>query len=117
MGMGDTHEALRRLALRLREEGLDYAVIGGMALVAHGFRRFTEDVGILMTPSTLQKFKERLVGRGYSPTFRGASKSFIDTASQVRIEVITTGEYPGDGKPKPVAFPDPGDVAGRAKRA
>ena len=23
------------------------------------------------------------------------------------IEVITTGEYPGDGKPKPVAFPDP----------
>jgi hypothetical protein len=25
--------------------------------------------------------------------------------------VITTGEYPGDGKPKPVSFPNPKDVA------
>jgi hypothetical protein len=24
---------------------------------------------------------------------------------------MTTGEYPGDGKPKSVVFPDPGDVA------
>ena len=23
------------------------------------------------------------------------------------VEVVTTGEYPGDGLPKPVAFPDP----------
>jgi hypothetical protein len=29
----------------------------------------------------------------------------------VRIEVITTGEYPGDGLPKPVAFPAPDAVA------
>ena len=25
----------------------------------------------------------------------------------VRIEFLTTGEFPGDGHPKPVAFPDP----------
>jgi hypothetical protein len=25
----------------------------------------------------------------------------------VRIEIVTTGEYPGDGLPKPVTFPDP----------
>jgi len=25
----------------------------------------------------------------------------------VRIEIVTAGEYPGDGLPKPVAFPDP----------
>ena len=29
----------------------------------------------------------------------------------VKIDFLLTGEYPGDGKPKPVAFPDPG-VAG-----
>ena len=29
----------------------------------------------------------------------------------MRIEVITSGEYPGDGKPKSVSFPDPQDVA------
>ena len=25
----------------------------------------------------------------------------------MRIEFLVTGDYPGDGKPKPVAFPDP----------
>jgi hypothetical protein len=29
----------------------------------------------------------------------------------VRIEVLISGEYPGDGKPKPVSFPDPSAVA------
>ncbi|MCK6624439.1 MAG: hypothetical protein L6R45_04615 [Anaerolineae bacterium] len=30
-----------------------------------------------------------------------------DRYRRVRIEVITSGEYPGDGLPKPVSFPDP----------
>jgi hypothetical protein len=29
----------------------------------------------------------------------------------VSIEVIMTGEYPGDGKPKPVSFPVPADAS------
>jgi hypothetical protein len=28
----------------------------------------------------------------------------------VRIEFLVTGQYPGDGRPKPVAFPDPAEV-------
>ncbi len=107
---GDIYETLRRLVDELDENGLDYALIGGMALVAHGYRRFTEDVDILMTPETLQAFRERFIGRGYLPAFSGASKSFRDTQTGVRIEVVTTGEYPGDGKSKPVVFPDPVEV-------
>ena len=110
MQEGDVYETLRRLAVRLRQESLEYALIGGMALVAHGYRRFTEDVDILMTPETLTAFRERLVGLGYRPAFPGAAKTFRDTETGVTIEVITTGEYPGDGKPKPVAFPDPRDA-------
>ncbi len=104
---GDIYETLRRLVEELNENGLEYALIGGLALVAHGYRRFTEDVDILMTPEALQVFRERLLGRGYLPTFSGATKTFRDTRTGVRIEVITTGDYPGDGKPKPIAFPDP----------
>ena len=107
MKEGDVYETLRRLAARLREAGLEYAIIGGMALVAHGYRRFTEDVDILMTREALHLFKEKFVGLGYVPAFAAASKSFRDTNTGVRIEVVTTGEYPGDGKPKPVSFPDP----------
>jgi hypothetical protein len=83
----------------------DYAVIGGMALVAHGYRRFTEDVDILMTPEMLRTFRDCLVGRGYLPAFTGATKSFRDTQTGVRIKIVTAGEYPGDGNPKPVSFP------------
>ena len=32
-------------------------------------------------------------------------------ATGVSVEFLTTGEDPGDGKPKPVAFPDPAEVA------
>lgn len=29
----------------------------------------------------------------------------------MRIEFLVSGQFPGDGKPKPVAFPDPTQVA------
>ncbi len=35
----------------------------------------------------------------------------------VPIDVLIAGEYPGDGRPKPVKFPDPADAAVRGTRA
>jgi len=49
------------------------------------------------------------VGLGYCPASPGATKQFRMTAENVRVEVVTTGEYPGDGLPKPVVFPDPSE--------
>jgi hypothetical protein len=111
MRQGDVYDTLRRLAKRLEDEGLDYAVLGGMALVEHGYRRATEDIDLLMRPQGLEEFRRQLVGRGYVPAFPEARKTFRDAETGVLIEVVTTGEFPGDGKPKPVAFPDPADVA------
>ncbi|GAB4452104.1 MAG: hypothetical protein OHK0029_02470 [Armatimonadaceae bacterium] len=109
-GEGAVQDALRRITRRLNELNIDYAVAGGMALFFHGFRRFTEDVDILVTPEALQKIHESLQGRGYRPPFDG-SKNLQDTESGVRIEFIITGQFPGDGKPKPVAFPNPADAS------
>jgi hypothetical protein len=104
------HKTLRRITSRLEQLGIPYAVVGGMALFFHGYRRFTEDVDILVTREGLKKVHEELEGRGYLPPFAG-SKHLRDTDSGVRVEFLTTGDYPGDGKPKPVAFPDPADCA------
>ena len=41
---GAVQQAMRRIAKRLDELGVPYAIVGGMALFQHGFRRFTEDV-------------------------------------------------------------------------
>jgi hypothetical protein len=106
-GAGRLYETLRRLTRRLDAEDIPYALLGGLALAEHGYPRLTEDIDLLMTPSALERFSERFVGRGYRPAFDGAEKTFRDTETGVRIEIVTTGEYPGDGLPKPVAFPDP----------
>ncbi len=42
-------QTLRAIARRLDDLGIPYAVAGGMALNAHGFRRLTVDVDILVT--------------------------------------------------------------------
>src|SRR5205823_1000563 len=83
-----------------------YAVVGGMALFLHGYRRFTEDVDLLVTPDGLKALHASLEGLGYLPPFQG-SKHLRDTEHGVRVEFLVTGDYPGDGKPKPVSFPDP----------
>ncbi|HSB08398.1 MAG TPA: nucleotidyltransferase family protein [Blastocatellia bacterium] len=111
MREGPIHETLRKLAARLAEEKIDYALVGGMALALHGFVRPTQDVDLLVTPEGLERFHERLVGRGYVVAFPGARKHFRDADTGVPVEVITSGEFPGDGKPKPVVFPRPEEVA------
>jgi len=101
---------MREIARRLSELGVPYAVVGGLALFFHGYRRFTEDVDILVTKDSLKLLHEKLEGLGYLPPFTG-SKNLRDTDTGVRIEFLITGSFPGDGKPKPVSFPDPANVA------
>jgi hypothetical protein len=107
MGDGPIQKTMRSLARRLSEASIDYALAGGMAVMLHGYRRETVDVDFLLTPEGRDRLAEKLVGLGYTPLFPGARKRFRDTATRVEIDLIIAGEFPGDGKPKPVSFPDP----------
>jgi hypothetical protein len=110
MGEGVVHQSLQKITKRLEQLGVPYAVVGGLAIAAHGFKRMTDDVDVLVDPAGLKIVHEALEGLGYVAPFAG-SKQLRDTETSVRIEFLVTGQYPGDGKPKPVAFPDPRDVA------
>ena len=103
-------KTLLRITRRLDELGIPYAVVGGMALFFHGYRRFTEDVDLLVSPTGLQQIHQELEGRGFGPPFPG-SRNLRYTDSGVRVEFLVSGQYPGDGKPKPVSFPQPEDAA------
>ena len=107
MGEGQLNKTLARLSSDLEEHGINYMVIGAVALLAHGYPRFSEDIDLVMTAEGLEKFHAELVGLGYVPAFPGAKKKLRSTLDGVSIEVMTSGEYPGDGKPKPVSMPDP----------
>jgi hypothetical protein len=111
MSEGRLLETLRRLATRLDDEGISYALLGGMALGEHGYVRMTEDIDVLLTREGLDRFRSRLLGRGYVATHPGATRACRDAETGVRIEILVSGEFPGDGKPKPVCFPDPATSA------
>lgn len=109
-GRGSVQESLARIVKRLEDRGVPYAIAGGMALFLHGYRRFTEDVDILVTREGLQRIHAELDGLGYLRPFAG-SKNLRDTVSGVKIEFLIAGEYPGDGRPKSIAFPNPDESA------
>jgi hypothetical protein len=107
MGEGSLNKTLARITGDLKKHGIDYMVIGAVALLAHGYPRLTEDIDLVLTPEGLEAFHRELIGLGYLPAFPGEKKRLRSTRDGIIIEVMTTGEYPGDGKPKPVSIPDP----------
>ena len=115
MGEADVQRALERLARVLEEKGIPYAIIGAMALNEWGYRRVTVDVGVLLASEGLRALKAEGLGRGYVEKFPG-SRGMQDTEHGVPIDVVVSGEYPGDGRPKPVRFPDPETVGVRGAR-
>ena len=105
------NDALIRLARDLERSDIDYAVVGAVALNQHGYQRFTTDIHLLLSREGLDRFREKLVGLGYRPAFAGARKKYRTSETNVPVDIITSGEFPGDGLAKPVAFPDPADAS------
>ena len=110
MGESRVHGALAALAARLDELDIPYAILGGLALNAYGYLRATVDVDVLLTREGLARFRAAALGRGYLEKFPG-SRGVRDTARNVEIDVVLAGDYPGDGREKPVRFPDPATAA------
>ncbi|HEX2481289.1 MAG TPA: hypothetical protein VHQ69_05355 [Methylomirabilota bacterium] len=115
MGEADVQRALLKLGRLLDEAEIPYALIGALALNEYGYRRVTVDVDVLLTRQGLDALKERALGRGYVEKFPG-SRGLRDMEHGVPIDVVLAGEFPGDGRPKPVAFPDPAVAAVRGAR-
>lgn len=109
MGESKVHQTLGRVAQSLEELGIEFALAGGLAVAVRGHLRLTVDVDILITGEGLRRFKERWLGRGYVDKFPG-SKGLRDTETGVSVDFLITGQFPGDGRPKPVSFPDPATI-------
>ncbi|MBI4878833.1 MAG: hypothetical protein HY812_04115 [Planctomycetes bacterium] len=106
MGKSPIQVASARITGALARKKIPFAVAGALAANAHGHVRTTEDVALLLTADGLARFKKEWLGRGWVEQFEG-SRGLRDTTHGVRIDVRIAGEFPGDGKPKPVRFPDP----------
>ncbi len=104
------YKTMRRLVKRLERAKIPYAIMGAMAANAHGHRRTTADLDLLVTAEGLEQFQRRFVPKNYE-TIPQRTRRFTDRTSGVTIDFLVTGRFPGSGDPGPIAFPDPTAVA------
>jgi hypothetical protein len=97
---------LLKIAKRLRELNISYAVVGDLAMFYHGFERYTEVLELLVSRESLSEIHQRVSGLDFMSA-TGGSKDIIDKANRVTVKFIVTGDFPGDGRRKPVVHPDP----------
>jgi hypothetical protein len=109
-GKDPVHQTMRRTARRLERVGIPYAVVGGMAVNANRYRRTTGDVNLLLTEQGFNDFRARFVGKNYSRV-PGRPFRLLDRTSEITVDILVTGLFPGSGDPGPIAYPDPDDVS------
>jgi hypothetical protein len=98
---------MSRLAGKLNELGIHYAICGALAMFYHGFRRFTEGVDVIVTEEAKARIWAELVGHGYCVSLDNA-KHLREIETGVRIRFLPGGRFPADGQSE-IKFPIPPD--------
>ena len=107
---GPVWETLRGFQQRADEAGIDYVVIGGLALNAYDYPRQTVDVEVVLSASDYARFTERFAGSVYRQV-EGAGRRFLDAQSGVTIDILIAGELAGrKSKNRTVRFPEPSEA-------
>jgi hypothetical protein len=109
-GRDPVHQTMRRTARRLVKAGIAYAIVGGMALNAHGYQRTTGDMDFLLTADGFERFRTRFAGKYYDSE-PGRPRRLVDRANGIKVGILVTGRFPGTGKRGPFAFPNPSEVS------
>lgn len=85
-------KTLKKLIPTLDELGISYVVIGGNAVYIHGYKRYTEDIDILVTKDGQQTIMSHLFQLGLMPRFKNAETSFKDTLTKIGIDLVISGK-------------------------
>ena len=75
-------DELSELISALDENGVEYAVCGGLALAIHGFVRATVDIDVLIREESLEKTYKIAETKGFD--IRGLDSSFKERAVEIR---------------------------------
>jgi hypothetical protein len=98
-------ELAQRVHGLLNEQGIDYAIVGGVAVCLHGYRRNTVDLDLLMRPDNTAAVRLRLEANGFNSS---ANEREFRAPSGVSIQLVLTGDKEGPGQP--AVFPDPSNA-------
>jgi hypothetical protein len=108
-GSSRVHRTMRGLVVKFEKAKIPYAILGGMAVNAHGRRQTTDDVDVLLSPQAFVQFRERIAEGNYHLK-TGRRWRFIDRANGIPVDFVLAGTSPGWLRPSPVVYPDPENV-------
>jgi predicted nucleotidyltransferase len=76
-----------KLLVILAEGGVEFVVVGGVAVTLHGYVRLTEDVDILIesSPANIQRFLDSLADYGEGFARELSQEDFTDEEGAIRI--------------------------------
>lgn len=80
--MSNLIKELKEVVSVLEDNGIDYAVCGGLALTIHGFPRATFDLDVLIRAEDLQKAFDAVKPNGYD--IHGLDISFKERTVEIR---------------------------------
>ena len=85
-------DELSNLISALNENGVEYAVCGGLSMAIHGFARATLDIDLLIRAESLEKAYKIAETKGFD--IRGLDISFKERAVEIRrvSKIDDTGE-------------------------
>jgi hypothetical protein len=91
-----------RIVQQIHSEGIDYALVGGVAVAFHTEPRFTKDIDLLIREADLERMKNILQTAGYfksapSWTFRGSALTLhrflkVENADEMVIDILVAGD-------------------------
>jgi hypothetical protein len=79
-------DSVAAIVASLNENQVQYLIVGGLAVVAHGYVRFTADVDLLLSveESNLRRAVKALTSLGYRPRAPVEFDEFIDSRNRQR---------------------------------
>lgn len=89
----------------LAREGVEHAIVGGIAVCLHGYQRNTVDLDLLVEPADQAVLREALEANEIE--WHAATREFRSAAG-VAVQFVLAGE--SEGKGQAARFPSPGDA-------
>ena len=105
-GKDPVHQTLGRISDVLKILRIPHAFIGGLALNAHGYRRTTDDVDLIVTSEGLEVLESHVEGLELAPATRRARLRDIQTGVKIDFYLSGTLASPCEAN---VHFPDPSE--------
>src|SRR5438132_7116129 len=86
----------QRVNKLLAREHIDHAIVGGVAVCLHGYRRNTVDLDLLVREEDARALRSVLESEGFR--WDVANKEYR-SASGVTVQLVLAGESEGPGQP------------------